>query len=367
MSTEQLLPLERSEQTPLPSPEPAPNKKKRRWGRLFFFITLLLLAASGGVIYQLWLYLQNLEQQINQQDSLVMDVKQLQQQLSQTEQQQGKREQASQSHLTTQLSALSETIDSLATQQTVFTEQLLQVQQQTTTVEKSPDVFLTEIRYLLHSAQQRFFLTHDINSSLQILALADKRLQHDANPLYLPLRKQLLKDIAGIKQQNHVDVTKLALQLGNMLDSAATLPLLQGQRSFKKAIEIEKENIQPPETWQDISLSIWQDMQQLVVIRRNETAHKGVLLTEQRHAVRQTLYLKLVSARLSVLQRDTGNFQQTLSTVDSWLTQYYDQSAPDIKQMRESLNTMKDIDTLAATPPDISATLTYLAQLTQQL
>lgn len=365
MSTEQLLPVESNEHPPISSPTPL--KKKRRWGRLFFFIILLLLVASGGVIYQLWLYLQNLEQQINQQNALVQDVKQLQQHVVQAKQQQGQREQVSQSQLTTKFSELEKNLENINAQQAVFTEQLLQVQQQTTTVEKSPDVFLTEIRYLLQSAQQRFFLTHDIHSSLQILALADKRLQHNNNPLYLPLRKQLLKDIAHIEQQNHVDVTKLALQLGNMLDSANTLPLLQGQRSFKKAIETKKEEAPPPETWQDISLSIWQDMQQLVVIRRNETAHKGVLLAEQRHIVRQILSLQLTSARLSALQRDTGNFQQTLTAIETWLTQYYDQTAPQIKQMQESLNTMKKIESLAATPPNISATLTYLAQLTQQL
>nr|MDE2600686.1 uroporphyrinogen-III C-methyltransferase [Rhodocyclaceae bacterium] len=73
----------------------------------------------------------------------------------------------------------------------------------------------------------------------------------------------------------------------------------------------------------------------------------------------ENLRLRLINARLSLLQRDGNSFRDDLKLSVKWLEQYFDMRAPAVKSARDSLQRMSTAN-LNLALPSLSETLAAL-------
>ena len=102
--------------------------------------------------------------------------------------------------------------------------------------------------------------------------------------------------------------------------------------------------------WKQFVFALWDNVRQLVVIRRNETGAAPLLVPQEQYFLYQNLQLKLESTRLSLLKGDTTSFHSNIDTVTSWLSQYFDTDAKAVNNMVDTLTKMKQVNLSPALP-----------------
>ncbi len=339
-------------------PAAPPRPRKRRWLWWLWLILLLLLAGSGWFSYRLW-------QQLQQAQEILSDrVQDSSGQFKTLEQQLQALNQRLENEIKPELRELSQT-------QRGLRDNIGDLYARQRRVGDSEEQRLAQIAYLLRVAQQRLNLGQDMEAALTALRAADQQLSGFRDPAVIRVREQLTEDIHRLEAVKLPDIGGMALSLRDYANRVEDLPLLQGRQQAeaeKKPAQSSAETAENPETkregmdWSQIPAAIWGELKQLVVIRYNEGGGSELLAPAQRYFLTQNLRLKLESARLALLRRDTDPFHAALKDARQWLDEYYDQGAPEVKSLAASLETMRSAR-LDPELPDISRSLSLLSQL----
>jgi len=358
---EYTAPVETEKNPYVPPPEPPtkPLKKKRGWLWLFFLL-LLIAGGSSYFAYQLWLQLQNHQAQQTAQvqhshaasNALQQEITDLKHNLQNLQ------------NLQPQQLELQQHIKMLQAQQQSLQKAYTQLYNKLRRTGDEDDWSVAEVGYLLRIAQQRLSLGNDLSAALQALQAADQRLRN-AGALFLPVREQLTKDIQQLQSLDAPDIEGMALRLAEYTQRTEKLPLLQGQRAEQPLQQqIETAQIGTPRSyhWRDIADTLWGEMSKLVVIRYNDNADTGLLSPSQREFLTDNLRVKLETARLLLLNRNTEQFRLEIKTLLLWLQRYYDLQNKSVNAMYSDLERMQKI-TLKPDLPDVSKSLAVLEQL----
>lgn len=340
-------------------PEPiqtisSPPKKSK--AKYIILILLIFLIIGGLVIYQLWNTLQQGKQVITEQTSSVaVQIQQLEKKLQQLQ------------HDVEQQSNAQQRLQSLETQQQQLTSAYKTLYQRARKTGDAEEWSIAEINYLLQVAQQRLRLEQDVETALLALKSADERLQK-ASPLFLPVREQVSKDIQLLSQLKIPDFSGMVLKLGHFANQAASLPLLQGLQGLPTQEKTVSQKSDKPHAndWSDIGAAVWQELQKLIIIRRNSQLESGLLSVEQRVLIADMLRLKLESIKTLLLVRKTALFHQELKDAQAWLERYYDQQDAQVASLLMELKNMQQIQ-LVPTIPDISQSLVALQKISAEL
>jgi len=198
-------------------------------------------------------------------------------------------------------------------------------------------------------------LSGNVKAALIALQAADSRLQRLDKPQFIGLRKVINKDIDRLKALPFVDTVGISLRLDEMISAVDELPLVLETRSRRE------EKPSPTEKpgagwWAQLGQEAWQDMKQLVQIRRIDHPEVPLLPPTQSYFVRENLKLRLVTARIALLQHDEASYKADLKAAQEWLGHYFD---PTAKATRAAQNSLRQ---LAESPvsiklPDISESL----------
>ncbi len=346
--------------TPPPAAEtpPTPPVKKRRRG-LWLFIVFLLLMTGGSsyFAYQLWLQLRMNQSQHTthtQHSNAASDA--LQHSITAL-QEQWQAVQPLHNEYQEQIAALQQ-------EQQQLQQAYVQIYNKLRRVGDREDWSIAEVGYLLRIAQQRLSLGNDVPAALDALEAADQRLR-SAGPVFLKVREQLAKDIQQLQRLEPPDIEGIALRLAGYAQSSEALPLLQGyaqpSASPPKAADPPADDSHTYD-WQDIGQTVWGEMRKLVVVRYNDSADVGLLSPQQGQILSHHLRVKLDTARLLVLTRDTEQFKLEIKALQDRLKRYYDLNNVAVQAMQAALKDMEDIE-LQLELPDISKSLAELEYL----
>ena len=88
----------------------------------------------------------------------------------------------------------------------------------------------------------------------------------------------------------------------------------------------------------------WSEIKQLVRIRRLDHPDMVLLEPSQTYFLRQNLKLRLLSARLAVLQRDEATYRSDIAACRQWIGQYFNRNDELTRSM------LKDLKELEAMP-----------------
>ena len=199
---------------------------------------------------------------------------------------------------------------------------------------------LAETEAALNAAAQQLQLAGNVEAALLALQGADARLAAAGRAQLLPLRKVIARDIERLKAQPLADVPGIALRIESVVGAVDTLPLAfeakpraePAQDSFKPAA--------PPGYWEKLLGELWQELRSLVRIERLDRPDPALLSPSHAFFLRENLKLRLVNARLALLQRDGKSFQQDIRLAQAWIERYFD---PRAKPVQSALATLRQL------------------------
>jgi len=230
---------------------------------------------------------------------------------------------------------------------------------------------LAEIEQALNIAAQHLQLAGNVPAAISALQAADSQLAVMDQARFLPLRKLIARDIERLKTLPLADATSMSLQLETLMGRIDTLPLgfertvpttktsanAAIQRPAKVSKGGKKAQSTPAEAVQSSPSSvvagpsaavrffsdIWDDFRELIRIERLDRPDPALLAPSQAAFLRENLRLRLLSARLALMQRDGRLFSEDVHQARVWLERYFDtQSKPvadliaDLKQMESA-------------------------------
>ncbi|MEW7850283.1 uroporphyrinogen-III C-methyltransferase [Massilia aurea] len=227
---------------------------------------------------------------------------------------------------------------------------------------------LSEIEQVLATASQQLQLAGNVQGALIALQNADRAVSSSNAPQFLTIRRAIASDIDKLKALPAVDLPGVALRLDNVIVQVETLPMLSDERPLLPVAPVRttrrldpaaapaKGNAPaaPPEslgvgqrllqTWSLWSQEMWDDVRQLIRVRRVEEPEALMLSPSESFFVRENLKLRLLNARLALLSRNETTFRDDLATAQTMLAKYFDTRARTTQSAQAALRQVQAND-----------------------
>ncbi len=224
---------------------------------------------------------------------------------------------------------------------------------------------VSEVEQAVSLAAQQLQLAGNVEAALIALQAADARLARAGLPQLLPLRKQLNHDIEGLKSLPLADIPGISLKLEGLMAVADTLPLAFEQRARAEPLVKQRLDVAPRGWWEEVARDLWTEFRQLIRVERVEhSAHAEIALLSpsQVFFLRENLKLRLLTARLALLQRDGKTYREDLRQTQFWLERYFDTREKSVSTAILTLKGMATAD-LSLELPTLNDTLSSLRQI----
>lgn len=215
---------------------------------------------------------------------------------------------------------------------------------------------LADIEQSVTTAAQQLQLAGNVEGALIVLQAADGRLATNASSRFVSLRRSIARDIERLKASGLADVSGATLKLENVVAAVDGFPLAFEQRP-KTAIPIARASpkiaTKPAATpapqdpgvtdgIRQLIAEIWQDARQLVRIERLDLSEQALLTPPQIYFLRENLKLRLLSARVALLQRNGRVYREELQQAQRNLTRFFDTRATTVQTANDALKQLMD-------------------------
>lgn len=195
---------------------------------------------------------------------------------------------------------------------------------------------VADIEQTLLLAQQQLQLAGNVRAAILGLEAAETRLTHLGKPQFAALRAAIAKDMERLKLMPAADAEGLNARLE---------ALIQAVDGLKPESEAEPPPAAPAparggtaDTLARLSREMWDEFKTLVRIRRLDHPELPLLTPSQTYFLRQNLKLRLLSARLALLQRDETAFRADLAAARDWTGRYFNRLEAGSKSFAASLD-----------------------------
>ncbi len=220
-----------------------------------------------------------------------------------------------------------------------------------------------EVEYLLAYANRRLQLDGDVQSADAALQAADERLKAQGDPALLPVREAIAGERRALAAVPRLDIEGMVLELGALAGGVSSLPMPGApQRAPEQAAQDDGEQSPGWGDWRQLGSALWADLRSLVTIRSGRDRPLPLTSPEQRFFLQENLRLKLLAARLALLQGEQKALGTILGEADDWLQRYFDNESTAVRATRESLQRLAKVEPRPALP-DISGSLHRLRKL----
>ncbi len=250
-------------------------------------------------------------------------------------------------------------LEELESKQGVLSHSLSQpVEQQ---IHVNEDYALSEIEHLLIIASHNLQLDHNVVTALAAMEAADARLKGLTDPAALSVREQLIADINELRALNQADLSGLSLYLSDLISRVDQL-VLKENVVLENTLVSDEPNEEPAQGIKHFFTLVLNELKSLIVITRDKDVGKARLLPDEVYFLRANLKLELANARFAVFNRDTENLHSSINHIQGWLNEYYDLSDADVRNIHDSLSSMKKLE-LSFPELDISSSLESMRAL----
>lgn len=217
---------------------------------------------------------------------------------------------------------------------------------------------ISEVEQLVIIASQQLQLAGNVKPALLALQTADSRLQELDKPQIIQLRKVLGSDIQKLQALPSVDMVGMSLKLESLVDAADKLPLASDHHP-KQDIATKPDWDSNP--WRRLTQEVWQDIKHLVRVERMDHPETPMLAPEQSYFLRENLKLRLLAARIALLQHDESTYRVDLHTAELWIKRHFD---PESATTKTALATLQQLSSSSITIqlPDIGESLNAVAK-----
>ncbi|RRQ23082.1 uroporphyrinogen-III C-methyltransferase [Thiohalobacter thiocyanaticus] len=117
----------------------------------------------------------------------------------------------------------------------------------------------------------------------------------------------------------------------------------------------------PAGDWRELPAALWNELRQLVAVRRNDEPVAPLLAPDQQFFLHANLRLQLDTARLAALRGTPELYRVSLRTARDWLAQEFDVGQPAVREARAEIDELLAVE-LRPELPDIAGSLRLLRQ-----
>jgi uroporphyrin-3 C-methyltransferase len=188
------------------------------------------------------------------------------------------------------------------------------------------DWLLAEVEQTLAIAAQQLQLAGNVQAALVALQNADARLARSDRPQFLPLRRVIARDVERLKNAPSLDVAGMTVRIDQVIAAVDSLPLLVDGRT-QSAPSVPAGGDAPAaaeSAWRRAWHGVWEELKGLVRVQRLDAADPALIAPENRFYLRENLKLRLLHARIALLQRDEAAFRGDIKAAQSWLNRWFD-------------------------------------------
>ena len=211
---------------------------------------------------------------------------------------------------------------------------------------------VAEIEQLLIIANQQLQLAGNIKPALLALQTAYTRLQQIGTPQAVMLRKTIIDDIQQLQNLPQADIGEMNIELESLAQAIDTLPLVS-DRHPKSTISQPVTQANP---WRQLAYEVWQDFKSLVRLERIDRVEPPLLSPDQTFFLRENVKLRLLMARIALLQHDAVIYRANMKAAEQWIQQYFDVREPAVRKVLFGIQQLSQaaVDTSI---PDINESL----------
>ncbi|MDF0604541.1 uroporphyrinogen-III C-methyltransferase [Neisseriaceae bacterium TC5R-5] len=220
------------------------------------------------------------------------------------------------------------------------------------------DWLLAEVEYTLTIASQQLQLAGNVSAAIAGLEMLDARLSKFDRPQLIGVKKALATDLETLKALPYLDSVGLTVKLDRLILATDSLPLvvdshrLPGQNPSSAASSVPAN----APIWQRLLADLSRSLRELVQIRRMDKPEALLLSPEQSFFLRENLKMRLLGARLALIQRDGKTFVADITSARNYVQRYFDSQAPATKQWLLTLGELEGAP-LDVTLPDLGNSL----------
>jgi uroporphyrin-3 C-methyltransferase len=215
------------------------------------------------------------------------------------------------------------------------------------------DWVLAEIEQILAIASQQLQLAGNVSVALVALQSADSRLARSDRPQFISLRKVLARDIDRLKSAPNLDLTGLSLKIEQLIGAVDGWPLaFEGRpQDDKRTVPAAGDGF-----WRTLGSQIWAEIRQLVRVQNSDRPEAVLLAPDQAFFLRENVKLRLLNARLALLQRDQSGYRQDIRAATEWIGRHFDTRA---KPVANAMSTLKQLAAagVSVEPPTLAESL----------
>ena|SRR5213592_2232531 len=214
---------------------------------------------------------------------------------------------------------------------------------------------LAEIEQVLAIASQQLQLARNVRAALLALQLAEARLSRADRPQFAPIRRALARDIERLKATPAIDFAAVTGRIDNLIGGIDSLPLAFEERTERQPPPKEPAGAERGFLAR-LAGEVWNELSQLVVVRKMGAAEPPLLPPSQAYFVRENLRLRLLNARASLLARDEAGYREDLRASLAWVQRYFDSRS---KHTADAVAQLKQLSAVSITfeMPTISESL----------
>lgn len=200
---------------------------------------------------------------------------------------------------------------------------------------------LSDIEQILLIASQQIQLSGNIKAAIIGLETADLRLQRLDKPQFTRLRQAINNDLARLRSAPFIDQTGVSLKLNALAEGMEQWPLSSDHA--KSAEKRSKPN-------SGLAKDLLSEFKSLVQIRRLDEGEPALLTPEQEYFLRQNMKLRILTARLSLLSRDTAGYQVDLKAAEKLLVRYFNTQDAAVSAAQAELRKLATLNPSPALP-----------------
>ena len=226
---------------------------------------------------------------------------------------------------------------------------------------------IAEADFLLQIANHRLQLERDVTTSMQALALADKRINSLSDPALNEVRNVIAQELMALQTLPVPDQAAVSNQLAALQDQVDQLPLAaRTQPTHTKVADFKADDAMEVESWQVLPVAILDVLKGMVSVNYNDKPLEPLLSPEQVRNLHENLKLKLEQARIVSLRGDAELYAANLDLAINWTNKHFNGEEVSTKKFIEALNHLKTKQIVLKTP-DITRSLNILRSVAKRL
>lgn len=223
------------------------------------------------------------------------------------------------------------------------------------------DTVISEVEQLVKVADQQVKFSGNIKAAVMALTAADLPLAQLGTSDVIDIREALGNDLQQLKEFPDVDMAALSEKLSSLKKLIVHLPLLQEQNALvdhempEEVVQVEA-NENPT-----IQARVWAQIKEFIMIEKIDAKTQPLISQEQKFYLQENLKLRLLTARIALMQRNAEVYKADLEAIRLWLSQYYDTQHPNAEKAIALLDELQETE-LGVALPNVQASLDAISQ-----